>query len=284
MSYSGEETSRASGSPIEVYDIVLGSEEWHLTSSEEPVTISMVDYTPLALKREGIPISKDDRTTEANLALPFDHDFVQRYILIVPSEKAYVTIRRFHRYDVGPAVISLFKGVVNAVRFSSDGLIAFVGIAPFSDNLGLNIPRYNYSSLCNHVLGDRTCRIDLENDSSPTLMLPYKFVGNFSAINGVVVTVDGIAAAGYPDHFFNSGMFKTIAGDKRCIKKQVGDIIHLLVPPFEGSGLLGQDVTIYAGCDHKISTCQNTFDNVINFGGFPTVPAKNPFTQQIFGR
>jgi hypothetical protein len=35
---------------------------------------------------------------------------------------------------------------------------------------------------------------------------------------------------------------------------------------------------MYAGCDHLLATCRDRFSNVANFGGFPWIPQKNPFS------
>lgn len=40
----------------------------------------------------------------------------------------------------------------------------------------------------------------------------------------------------------------------------------------------GQAVRLYAGCDHSTTVCKNRFDNLANYGGFPWIPGKNPFT------
>ena len=45
------------------------------------------------------------------------------------------------------------------------------------------------------------------------------------------------------------------------------------------SGLaVGVAFEAFAGCDRTLATCQAKFGNAINFGGFPWIPAKNPFT------
>jgi len=37
-----------------------------------------------------------------------------------------------------------------------------------------------------------------------------------------------------------------------------------------------------AGCDHSVSTCAARFDNLANYGGFPFIPTKNPFSTGVF--
>lgn len=275
MSYGPLEISRDSSSPVELYDIALGAEAWHFTSAEDPVTIDGTDYMPIAINRESVPLASEERTEELAVTLPSDHEFVQKYVNVVPGDIATITIRRFQRYDDDTEVISLFKGVVSAVAFTNNGSVAQIGIAPFTDNLSKPMPRYVYSGLCNNILGDQWCTIDLETGEDVDSR-PFKFVGNCSDVDYTTITVDGVGAA-YPDNFFQAGVLKTAAGDQRLIVKQVGDTLYLYIPLFEGVALEGNDVTLYAGCDHSLTVCQNKFDNVINYGGFPFVPRNNPF-------
>jgi hypothetical protein len=39
----------------------------------------------------------------------------------------------------------------------------------------------------------------------------------------------------------------------------------------------GRAFEAFAGCDRTFATCQSKFGNSLNFGGFPWIPAKNPF-------
>jgi uncharacterized phage protein (TIGR02218 family) len=279
MSFNGEETSRKSGSPVELYDINLGTQSWHFTSGEEPVTIDMIDYEPMAIHRESFPVGREENKPETPITIPATHEFVQMFIPLVPAQIATVTLRRFHRYDLLTETISLFAGYVTGIKFSDDGLTATIGVAPFTENMSRPVPRYVYSGLCNHVLGDRWCNadgtVDLETGSTPS-GLPFKFTGTVTSVNGLSVVVSGISGT-YPDNFFQSGRVLTAAGDTRLVTKQNGSNIHIYVPLFEGADLVGQTVSVYIGCDHSLPICASNFNNVINYGGFPFVPLTNPF-------
>jgi uncharacterized phage protein (TIGR02218 family) len=280
MSYNGEESSRKSGSPVELYDINLGSDSWHFTSSEDTITMDAIDYEPMPVHRESFPIGREENKPETPITLPASHPFVRKFIQLVPSEIASVSLRRYHRFDLTTEVISLFTGYVTGVKFSDDGLTATIGVAPFTANMSRPVPRYVYSGLCNHVLGDRWCNadgtVDLATDSSPGGKA-FKYVGNLSAFTTPTrITVDGVSST-YPDNFFQSGRVVTAAGDTRLITHQIGNSCYLYVPLFEGAALIGNNVTLFAGCDHTVPTCKDKFGNVINFGGFPFVPLNNPF-------
>lgn len=274
MSYNAEEISREGGSPVEIIDIVLGTESWHHTTAEDPITVSAIVYTPLSITRDNIPVGRDENVQEVPLTVPGSHEFVRRFRLKVPKDIATVTIRRYHRYDGGNEVISLFKGYVTAVKYIQNGAMAQIGVAPFTINMGRPVPRYVYSGLCNHLLGDRWCTIDLDGQDANSLDL--RFTGNLSNFLGNMVVVDGVSAI-YPDNYFQGGTILTATGDIRLVIKQIGNNFYTYVPLFEGDDLEGTNVIVTSGCDHLMTTCKNKFDNVINYGGFPFVPRNNPF-------
>lgn len=275
MAYGPLEASQEDGSPIELYDIVQGDDSWHFTSSEETITIDAVEYLPIPLSRENIPMSSDERTEDLMISLPTTHEFCQRFIRLLPAETASITIRRFQRYDDDIEVIKLFRGTMSAAKYSNNGTTCQIGIAPYSENLSKPIPRYVYSGLCGNILGDRWCTVDLETGVSPD-MLPYKFEGEMLTQVSTVITIDGLGSA-YPDNFFQAGRILTPAGDTRLITKQIGDTIYLYIPLYEGAVLIGETMTLFAGCDHSLIVCGDKFDNVLNYNGFPFVPQKNPF-------
>ncbi len=279
MSYNTKEISRQDGSPVELYDIALGSESWHFCSGEDSFTIDMVDYTPLPAMREGVSIGQEERTTELAIILPASHEFVRKYIDVIPGTIATVTIRRFHRDDTDVEVISLFKGSVAAVKFDNNGATASVGIAPFTDRISLSMPRFVYSSLCNAILGDQWCTVDLDAGVTPDAnAFPYTHVGTCSSVDILHLQVGGIVSAGYPDNFFTAGRIVTPAGDTRLIVKQTGNHVYVYVPLFEGTALETHSLTLIVGCDHSATSCHGKFDNLEHFQGFPYVPSTNPFT------
>lgn len=72
------------------------------------------------------------------------------------------------------------------------------------------------------------------------------------------------------------GALVRVAGVPRMILAHSGDSVTLSALL---SGLaVGVAFEAFAGCDRTLATCQAKFGNAINFGGFPWIPAKNPFT------
>lgn len=82
------------------------------------------------------------------------------------------------------------------------------------------------------------------------------------------------AAAARPNGWLKAGEIITPT-ERRLIVEHNGAEITLNYP-FRAMAA-GMEVTLYAGCDHSIETCDDKFNNLVNFLGFPYTPSLNPF-------
>jgi len=83
----------------------------------------------------------------------------------------------------------------------------------------------------------------------------------------------GYSFSSFGDGYFSLGWVE-FQGQKRMIVSHVGLNITVQYPfndMAEGAG-----VKLYAGCDQRIETCRDKFDNVNNFFGTPYIPQENP--------
>lgn len=87
---------------------------------------------------------------------------------------------------------------------------------------------------------------------------------------GVPAAVAGTLAGGW---------LETDTGACHMIVSEWTEGVELLYPV---AIEVGSGVQLTAGCDHSTSTCQSRFDNLDNYGGFPFIPTKNPFSTGIF--
>jgi hypothetical protein len=87
-------------------------------------------------------------------------------------------------------------------------------------------------------------------------------------------------AALQPDGTYHLGFF-TYLGTHYLITRHVGDQLTLKrVVPGLATALGGGpvDVLIAPGCDKKVVTCRDRFDNVLNHGGLPgMIRGETPF-------
>ena len=126
--------------------------------------------------------------------------------------------------------------------------------------------RERSGELCGYVLYD-TCLCRATKNSIP---------GVVTAINGSALVVSGASSA--PDGYLRTGYIET-SQEKRMITYHSGDNIEVTTVM---QGLeVGDTVTMYIGCNHTTSDCNNKHSNLDNFGGEPFIPRKNPHEGSI---
>lgn len=267
MAYQDDETGLTSGRPIELYKFDGTYNDYHFTSWAEPVTSGGQVYTPIAIDRNKLKVATQEQTENAlEITMPFDHPMVNEYAYQNAPPDLTFTLIRAHETDPNDSVV-LWSGRVTG--FSVEGRTAKLKVpALMSYALNGNTPTPRYQAPCNHVLYDQRCGVD------PAL---NQHVTTVTQITGNVITV-----ASYPwaANDAVAGQFITPAGEQRMITLTVGTDITVTYP-FAGLKV-GDTVTLRKGCDHAFEgDCKNKFNNGDRFGGFPIVPARNPFTSTL---
>jgi uncharacterized phage protein (TIGR02218 family) len=122
-----------------------------------------------------------------------------------------------------------------------------------------------FQASCTHVFGDEMCGFDR------TTMEEV-----ITVISGTTQSqLEYSGAAPSPTTLFDNGTVIGTTGAntgyKRSITRVISNVVYLLDPwvfPVE----VDDTFTLLPGCDHKLETCDETFDNLGRFGGFPYVP------------
>lgn len=287
MTYEAFETSLEGGQPVELYKFTAGNLIFRFTSAEDD-TIVFGPPNPAELQGTwtSIPISRgsiaasanSSRTDGISITMPSSEPLAQRYISIVPGVRTQLEIFRFHRGDLpNPEFITAFEGDVQTVAFTKAGRQATMQVLSLARARGRSVPRFTYQGPCNHMLYDARCKI-LETDP-----LFEKFL-TVSAVDAseTVLTVTGAGGFVPAADFFVSG-FLEFEDDFRGVVDQGGagdEDLTILVPFVDNP--VGQQIRCLAGCKLRLSVdCEAKFANVINFGGWPYVPTKNPFETGI---
>jgi uncharacterized phage protein (TIGR02218 family) len=131
-----------------------------------------------------------------------------------------------------------------------------------------------FHAQCSAVLGDRRCRIDL-SDSRYCVELPIDEIDQGRVFNLPAVTQ-------FADGWFASGLLVVLSG------RGEGQVGHIrsdtqkhgrreveLWSSINVSPQSGDSVRLVTGCDRRQSTCQQKFDNYLNFRGFPHIPGED---------
>ena len=269
MTFAAFETAQETGRPVELYEFLMGGEFFRFTSDQNDYTAAGNTFIRENVSRSQLRVlpgggQRDGEKLE--VVLPAENGLVKKFVLVVPGKKPLMTLYRVHRNDPDQQLVTLFKGQVQSVSFTQNGRQATMQIAPLTVANSRPMPRHTYQNLCNHMLYDARCKI-LETDVTFRKFLPV------TAASGSTITATGAGAFG--SDFFLAG-FVEFQADFRLIVGQATDVLTLNLP--FGVSPVGQTLRFQAGCKHRLVTdCQTKFNNVVNFGGFPFVPTKNPF-------
>lgn len=276
MSYDSLETSVESGRPVELYEIVVGTQTFRYTSAEDEQPIGAVTYEPKPISRGKVEEGPQRRNADFVVKLPTSDPLSQLFLGVLPGVRVPIVVRRFHRGDTsvmgGPEVVITFSGFVLSANFAKNGKECRLTARHALASLNRIIPARSFMSSCNHVLYHATtCRAD---DTSPANRVSAAPVVSQVA---TALTVTGLSGT-FPDGTFDSGFVEAVGtSDFRLVLSHAGDVLTLLTP----FTTTPATVNVFRGCPHTIAACKTDFDNVINFGGFAFVPNRNPYVGTI---
>lgn len=262
MSYTAQENSVASGRPVELYRFAIGAQRWTYSSGQTAVVYQSETYSPATIKRSGIEQGNEINRAGIEIMLPRDNPLASLFIASPPEGVVSVTIYRQHASDSALETIVLWKGRVGGARLAGSEL--GLKCEPVATSLKRTGLRARYQLICRHALYSAGCG---------ALKDSFRVDGTVAAVSGATVQV--AVAASKPDGYFVGGMLESNDG-ARMIVGHAGVNITLVAPMPSLSA--GMAVRLYAGCDHSTAICLDRFDNLVNYGGFPFIPVKNPFT------
>ena len=266
MTYESLETSVETSQPVELYTIALGSTFWYYTSGAVSVVIGGTTWLPLSISRTSQQQSQEDQDQQVEVTLPASTPVVRFFVASVPGQEVEITVERIQALDGTQTRMVMYAGVVQSVTFENGATTAVLSVVTAQSAFSKAIPRDVYSAVCNHVLFDARCGLAEAS---------WRVTAEVLSIVGNVIEIDGLSSEA--DGYYTAGFIELIgsAPDFRVILAHATDFATVALP--FGTSPLGNLVRVYAGCAHDPTTCQAKFNNLINFGGFPFVPTKNPF-------
>ena len=282
MSYDVLEQSVQDGQPV--YKFLFSNEagEYRLTSASFFISDSNGTYTPAPIAASNVSQSNELSKNGVNITLPRDNEVSQLFLGKVPETPTSLTIYRSHDYDTVEDEFVYWKGRVTSASASGDEVtLQCEDIFTSMKRPGL---RARYQKACRHALYSRACGVVKENYAvDATILSADGNVLTYTIDSSVEIDSNNnnnVAA----DNFFAGGLVELADGTSRYIIAQTTDTLEL-ISQFEGLDIdsVGLSVTLYPGCSRGTQTCENKFDNLVNFGGFPYIPSKNPFANSVTG-
>lgn len=119
---------------------------------------------------------------------------------------------------------------------------------------------------CDAQFGDERCGVSLSSYTHTGTVDAVTDRANFEASD--IATVDD-------EHYFRFGLITWLTGDnagRRMEVKAYNSGVFELQLPMASTIAVGDTFEAIAGCDKTFETCVATFDNVVNFRGFPHIP------------
>lgn len=288
MTFQAFETS--DGQPVELLTMVNGVTIERYTNAENQLVIGANTFEPLEYRRTAPAQSKDADDAQVRITLPADNPIVRLYSTILTSNITTITIERFHNNDPDEQVQVFWKGQIGSVTVSdAEATILCIPLTQGRDEL----PRYTYQALCNYFLYDtNSCRVVRDD---------FRFVGTITSfLTPTQVTCSGLRARAQVidtgqggnltsdelDEYWLNGYLETGGEVRRIVRSPGGgspaDPDTVDIPfPFQGNVQVGDPIEVFAGCRRDTDICNRKFNNLLNYGGWPTVPKRNPFTIEL---
>lgn len=160
------------------------------------------------------------------------------------------------------------KGAIGQVRH--DGSVFRAELLGMMNRLAANVGRV-VTPGCDAIFGDARCGVSL---SAYTHALTVTGVTSRTVFEDSVLD-DSSTPAGY----FDGGLITWLTGDNAGRSMEIkshsaGGVFTLFLPMVDNISV-GDTADVVAGCDKSLATCRDTFNNVVNFRGFPSVPGND---------
>ena len=279
MSYAIIETSAEEGRPYYLYQFVEGAQVWRFTGRAADWMSAggggEIIWEAAAVAHGVVVQTGEIERGRLELTWPLSHPFARRFLAPLGNQAVTLTIFRGHEQVPGETVAHWKGRVVGAEAEGQRILLSAESLFSTLRRAGV---RAKYQRLCRHVLYGRGCGLDVAQHWQP---------GIVTASSGAAVTIPEAAAE--PDGWYRGGVLRFgsqmgfligHAGATLTLSRPMPELAAALAAP-DLDPVTGTPLPVFVdlapGCDLRAATCSAKFGNLLNFGGFPEIPGRNPF-------
>lgn len=264
MTFEVRELSAFEGEPVELYEFTYSSKAWRYTSADEQQTYLSNVYLPISIRRTNIEQTQEMNRSDLSIEIMRDTELALQFLVYPPAEVMLVRVYLQHRGEL-ETIVGWVGRVLNCEWSGSVASLKCESVFTSMRRVGL---RRLYGASCPHVLYGRRCgavRQDFEDS----------YVVEFASDNILVCEgVETLAADYLPGGFVEFIDTDGILHRRAIIGQNLNEVtmtaaIRQLTQ--------GDQVTLAPGCKHNLDDCENKFNNLVNYGGFPYSPELNPF-------
>lgn len=240
------------------YDLVVGG---YVYKSDGPI-----------ISREGISLSLGIEVDNLSVTIDVTDDQTFEGVRVVQAfhngqmDGARFKLERIFMdmntpTDTSAGTIKLFEG--RLIEPELDRNTISVSVASDLDDLNVQMPRNLYQPSCTNTLFDSACGLLRQNHVVSTT------IESGSTASRILCQVN------QPQGWFTQGVIEFLDGGNKGLKRTVR--LHesgalLLTLPLLEKPQTGQRIKVYPGCDKRLETCDNRFNNRSRFRGAPFIP------------
>lgn len=268
MAFKLFEISTQAGRPIGLYEFTWGNTIWRYTSADRDIEYpagSDQIWTAVAIKDNGV--TQGPSPVEFTVNLPANLPLVPLFRSTPPAESIWLRVFRFHHGDTQAQ--AFWIGTVGNVKRIGIAKAEIVGL-PISGTLRRTGLRLCWERQCPYMLYDGDCKVNRAAFSVDAVVMTLN-ANNFS-----VNTLGAWAGQAFVGGFFEWEVNADGTVDRRGIDAFIGGTTFRIFGSADRL-TVGKAITLYLGCDLSPETCQNTFNNLSNHGGYRFMPGKSPF-------
>lgn len=259
--------------PLELYKIWSGTADWHYTNGDVAVDFNdgteevpdIHTYEPATIGRGITEYNSTLDVSTIKIQFAGIAEPVVQYIAQNPIDIIWIEVSRLFR-DQDPLEKSvIFIGQIKTATFK--GVSAEAECVGFEHFLKMQIPVWRYQITCNHQVFDAGCNLTGE------ITEPVPAIVTLDATKTILTSA---TFGGYDAGYFTGGLAE-FGSEWRTIVAHSGNTVTINFKMIELED--DDSVDVYPGCDGRIETCRDKFDNIIHFLGFPFIPEENPATR-----
>lgn len=273
MTFPIRESSRTLGEPVNLYFIVYGdtpASYYAYTDSEQEVHLNFdaalgeVIFKPIPITHGNITASGSLDKSAVEMRTPQSAELAQLFTLHPPSQIIRLTIFQAHDGD-GDYRVEWVGRILGSSREVNEAVYTCEPVSTSMKRPGL---RRNYQYQCPHVLYGPQCKADRGRAT---------ILRSVTGVAGALVSLPPGWDAN-PDRF-NGGLAEWLTADGRTELRTIqkrADANTLILSGIAAGLVPGAQIKLSWGCKHDTPDCRDLHANVLNFGGQPWIPLKNP--------
>lgn len=267
--------------PIELFIVCLDDYTLHLTSHDQVVSFFDLDdiaqdYAPVAISRGEVKTNIDNKIDSVTVQLDNINRAMTDYIASYEFRGRRMLIRRVYEDYLTDADdhITIFDGLMDNPVIGEQSLS--LTVKSRLGTLAKSVPRRMYQIHCNWDFGSDECGIDKD---------ATEIAGETITVGSTTsdVRVSGAIYENLANDYYKYGTIEFTSGnnakESRLITYSSGTLALTGVSGMQmGIGYnlqytpVADVVTINQGCDRTPDFCDTQYDNLINYGGFTTIP------------